>query len=702
MSYPLSPNSYWLIFGIFIPFYFPLQQGDVYLKVIGKMALYSFILWIRLCVICRFLLTLVLKHKGLILETRGQNPTFKTKMYKYFLEKLKVWNKPLFFSFQNALPRLSVPDLKVTIKKYLDSIRSFTDDENYERIKKEAETFENGLGKKIQRKLVFKSWKSENYVSDWWEEYHYLKSRAALMYGTSIYLTDNINQVTTSQSARAANLINLMLKFRDKILRQELEPIYLRNLLPICVAQYERLFNTARIPGIESDKIIHVEDSKHVVVMHKGSYYKLNVYYREHMLNAADLQYQIEEILQLKPTTSSTEKHLPSLTAWNRTKWAEVRDKFFSTGINKESLEAIESAAFIIALDDEPYIFDLKSSPEEYGHYGKQLLVGNGHNRWFDKSFNLCVGSNGRVGLLNEHTYGDGSVAAHFFEECLIDDYHCYDKEGKLKVKVENKSSLPKPEKLEWSLIDIDLIDAVEKAHEDVMNVVNNVDHQIKLHKSFGRGFMKKCKVSPDAFIQMAVQLAYYRQHQKFSLTYEPAMTRLFKKGRTETIRSCTIESSTWAKSMDNKNSIKEEKLKLFKKACEKHQQMYLDAMFGNGVDRHLFALQTAAKLNGSESNFLNEACNEPFMMLTSHIPHAQSPKSNHDNVKDFFITAGAAMPPGIHKGYSISYFPFDDELLFFHVSSMKNCNSTDTTKLLNGIFQALTDIKNLFVENEK
>jgi hypothetical protein len=86
MSYPLSPNSYWLFFGIFIPFYFPLQPGDVYLRVIAKMALYSFILWIRFCVISRFMLTFVLKHRGLILETRGQEASQKTKFFKYLLE----------------------------------------------------------------------------------------------------------------------------------------------------------------------------------------------------------------------------------------------------------------------------------------------------------------------------------------------------------------------------------------------------------------------------------------------------------------------------------------------------------------------------------------------------------------------------------------------------------------------------------------
>jgi carnitine O-palmitoyltransferase 1, liver isoform len=87
-------------------------------------------------------------------------------------------------------------------------------------------------------------------------------------------------------------------------------------------------------------------------------------------------------------------------------------------------LNAIESAAFVLSLDDEPYIYDLKSSPEEYGTYGKQLLVGNGHNRWYDKSFNLCVSSNGRAGIHHDHSWGDGSFTSHFFQSCLIDDYN--------------------------------------------------------------------------------------------------------------------------------------------------------------------------------------------------------------------------------------------------------------------------------------
>lgn len=41
----------------------------------------------------------------------------------------------------------------------------------------------------------------------------------------------------------------------------------------------------------------------------------------------------------------------------------------------------------------------------------------------------------------------------------------------------------------------------------------------------------------------------------KFNLTYEASMTRLFRDGRTETVRPCTIESSAWVKAMEDKTA---------------------------------------------------------------------------------------------------------------------------------------------------
>ena len=48
---------------------------------------------------------------------------------------------------------------------------------------------------------------------------------------------------------------------------------------------------------------------------------------------------------------------------------------------------------------------------------------------------------------------------------------------------------------------------ALSFAHEQI----EDLDLHILQHREFGKGDIKKCKISPDAFIQMAIQLAYYK-----------------------------------------------------------------------------------------------------------------------------------------------------------------------------------------------
>lgn len=41
--------------------------------------------------------------------------------------------------------------------------------------------------------------------------------------------------------------------------------------------------------------------------------------------------------------------------------------------------------------------------------------------------------------------------------------------------------------------------------------LADDVDFHVFTFQEFGKGKVKKCRVSPDAFLQMALQLAYYR-----------------------------------------------------------------------------------------------------------------------------------------------------------------------------------------------
>jgi carnitine O-palmitoyltransferase 1 len=118
----------------------------------------------------------------------------------------------------------------------------------------------------------------------------------------------------------------------------------------------------------------------------------------------------------------------------------------------------------------------------------------------------------------------------------------------------------------------------------------------------------------------MSLQLAYFRDIGQINLTYESSMTRLYREGRTETVRSCSIESSNWVKAMNDPKVTAEERLDLLRKACEHHQLAYRDAMTGKGIDRHIFCLYVISKYLEVDSPFLKEVLSEPWRLSTSQV----------------------------------------------------------------------------------
>lgn len=69
----------------------------------------------------------------------------------------------------------------------------------------------------------------------------------------------------------------------------------------------------------------------------------------------------------------------------------------------------------------------------------------------------------------------------------------------------------PMPVRLSWNLDETVAIPAIETAYESAQKLIQDIDLRILVHNQYGKGFMKTCGISPDAYIQMALQLAYYR-----------------------------------------------------------------------------------------------------------------------------------------------------------------------------------------------
>ncbi|XP_022253543.1 carnitine O-palmitoyltransferase 1, muscle isoform-like [Limulus polyphemus] len=653
--YPGSLRSFFVIYVIVASLYFagidlsyglinyfeswiPGEQLAPTVAYIVTCGLYSILAWLGVILLQRYALKLLLMYKGWMFELRGgTGMSTKSKAWLLFV-KLLEGQKPLLYSFQYSLPCLPLPSLKDTMQRYLISVQPLCDDEQYARKEKLAKEFQMTIGPKLQKYLWLKSWWSSNYVTDWWEEYVYLRGRSSLMINSNFYGIDALLvHPTRNQAARAANLVYAALLFRKEISNQTLEPIMVQKTVPLCSWQYERLFNTTRIPGLETDRVVHLNDSEHICVYHKGRYFKLSVYHKTRLLRPVELQRQLEKIMQDNSPLQPGEEKLGALTATDRITWATTRDEYFSKGMNKTSLHIIEKAAFCLVLEDTDFEFDPKD-PSKLDRFGQLLLHGKGYDRWYDKSFNLVVARNGRVGFNGEHSWADAPILAHLWEFCLAKDFVSlgYTKEGNTVGELTH--DLPNPARLKWD-IPSHCVDIIESCAISARTLLEDVDLRLYMHDAYGKGVIKKCKVSPDAYIQMALQLAYYRDARKFSLTYEASMTRLFREGRTETVRPVTMESCAWVKAMENPN------------------------------------------------------CSD--LNTTSQTPHGQTSLLDLKKYPDH-ISAGGGFGPVADDGYGVSYIIAGENLIFFHISSKRSSPETDSQRFSRQIEKAMADMKGL------
>jgi len=675
----------------------PYRSGVVLVSCIEGVAFFVALLYVR-----RWLLRLLLSYRGWMYE-----PPHRQSLWSN-IWGCAVWMvsgyQPSTYSCQKSLPGLPVPPLNVTIDRFLESIKPLygEESEEYQRFKTKSETFRNSTAPKLQRILVLKSWWSQNYVTDWWEKYVYLMGRYPTPINSSYYVLDHARWCPTNvQVSRAASAISQFLMCKRLIDRETLPPLLIRNIIPVCMAQYERLFSTTRIPGEDFDELIKYDSSisKHVTVMRKGVYYKLFVYDRKGQpLTAQSLEQQLKFIMadaeQHVDEYSEMSRSISSLTACNRTEWSRTRSRHFSSGVNKESLDIVESAIFHVVLETKSF--------DSWTEQGKHLMHGDGNTFWFDKSFNALFFSNGKMGLNAEHSWGDAPVIGHMSEYNLTNEAYggLFDATGHVMPDASIKqAALITPQRLVWD-IPLELETTIAESLTFARKNGSDLDLIVVEHSAYGKGFIKTCKVSPDAYIQMALQLTYFKDSGgKFALTYESSMTRLYLMGRTETVRPLTMEASDFVRSMSDSTKTNAERIALLRTACNVHQKSYRDAMTGQGFDRHLFGLFVLCKGLGYDSDFLKEALMLPWTLSTSQQPQQQiatSPSCSDLRFQDM-LCPGGGFGPVTDNGYGVSYMFPGDHRFFFHVSSKVSAPATSSARFVKLLFESLNDLKKLF-----
>ena len=655
----------------------------------------------------RFFLRRLLSYQGWL--DRKNHKKLKTKVWALLMTKLYLNRiSHQLNAYQWCLPKLPLPSPRDTCEKYLKTVEPLMEPAEVEQHRELMEKFLRDESWSLQWRLRLMWFFTRNYVSQWWLDFVYLRGRDPLPINSNWYgISFADYQPTESQAARAAATTFALVQIRTKLDNETLDPQILAGVAPLCMAQYNYAFSTTRVPGVEQDRLIKYDskESRHVVVLHKGCFYKLNVFSPNTMqqLSALQLFHAFEGIINSTDTASEAETLLPALTAGNRTEWAQIRESYFEQDRhNAARLEAVESAIFVGCLDD--------VSVEAFTDQGCNLMCGNCHNRWFDKSFNLVITKNAKAGVNAEHSWGDAPALAHVTEMMMINekDRENYNLDGTIKATAADEAKIKAGKLVTYPAMRIDfrlpaeLKERCVAFNADFQKRADNFELFVDAFTDFGKKQIgKKVKASPDAFIQMALQLAYYRDQGHFDLTYESSMTRLFRDGRTETIRSVSNESVNFVSAFVADAGKPEAKAKLqalLRGACEQHQRYTIETMQGEGVDRHLFAMYVVSVGTNKPSEFLKKALGRKWTLSTSQVPPRQCPDSAYTKTAQQFLCPMGGFGPVADNGYGVCYNVWDGRV-YFNVSTTKSAENTSAVRMHGRICQALRDMFALFDE---
>uniref|UniRef100_A0A8C1NV88 Carnitine O-acetyltransferase n=1 Tax=Cyprinus carpio TaxID=7962 RepID=A0A8C1NV88_CYPCA len=588
-----------------------------------------------------------------------------------------------YLAHQEGLPKLPVPPLQQTCERYLAALTPIVDPEELNHTRKLLEEFQKpgGVGERLQKGLE----QASSYVALSLYHFHsYLDYRMPVVVHSSpgVVLPRMEFSDRQGQMRYAAKLIAGVLDFKSMIDNETLPVEYLGGK-PLCMNQYYQVLSSCRIPGTKRDTVVNYTLDKrpptHITVVHNFQFFVLDVYNSDGTPLTVDQIYiQLEKIWNSSLQTNK--EPIGILTSNHRNSWGKAYDNLIKDKTNQESVRAIQKSIFTVCLDAPmPH-----ASDDMYRtRAGVQMLHGGGSrwnsgNRWFDKTLQFIIGEDGTCGLIYEHAPAEGPPIVS-----LIDHVVEYMKKSEM-VRTP-MVPLRMPQKLHFNITPEIKMD-IEEAKQNMNIMVHDLDMKVSVFSHFGKDFPKSQKMSPDAFIQMALQLAYYRIHKRCCPTYESASLRMFRLGRTDTIRSMSIDSDKFVKAMDDPAKHNIEKVALLDKAVKAHR-----AIRGQAIDRHLLGLKLQAieDLAALPEIFMDTsyAVALHFNLSTSQVPA----KTN----------CVMCFGPVVSDGYGVCYNPMDTHINFA-VSAFNSCQHTNAARLAQALEDALLDIKTLLEQTPK
>uniref|UniRef100_A0A8C2ZIL1 Choline O-acetyltransferase n=1 Tax=Cyclopterus lumpus TaxID=8103 RepID=A0A8C2ZIL1_CYCLU len=553
-----------------------------------------------------------------------------------FLDDFPLTRMPIMEKSEAMLPKVPVPPLKQTLDTYLKSVQHLVGEEQFKKTKAIVEKFgaPGGVGEVLQKKLSERRDKTSNWVYDYWLEDMYLNNRMPLPVNSS--------PVTVYPKQT----------FKDQkdALRYVLDFWFCccQNLCMCRVFKHKdtwkHTYSLLKLHQIIKEHVFFL------IIYFPPQFFVLDVVTKGKKLIETEILSQLVKIMTMAENAAERLPPFGILTSDGRTEWAQARDALSKDQTNRDSLALIESCLCVVCLDEPGGLVPRDSNRALLMLHGCGREK-NGANRWYDKSMQFVVGMDGACGVVFEHSVFEGMVMVHCSEYLRVlwkSNPHI---EGLLAASGE---------------------------------LVNNLDMDVFKFDVYGREYIKKQKTSPDAFIQLALQLAVYK---RLDATYESASIRRFQRGRVDNIRSATLEALAFVTAMTDERATfsDEEKMKRFRDAINAQTNYTIAAITGMAIDNHLLGLHRIAKeLNMETPEIFSDETylgSNQFILTTSQVL---------TTVK-MFCCYGPVTP----NGYGACYNPQSDHIIFC-VSSFWEKTATNSAVFVKVLNEGLLEIRDL------
>ena len=361
--------------------------------------------------------------------------------------------------------------------------------------------------------------------------------------------------------------------------------------------QNKYLFSATRIPGMDRDtaRTPYSNDwpgpsqERHIVVFFRGTMFRLDVIGptgRPHTLD--EIAAGLRAVMAAGATAAAPGTSVGHLTTKARAEWAVSRQALLDDDPgNAELLDTVETALFCLCLDDD--------SPSDARAACDLLLHGNSGNRWFDKAVSLIVFGNGAAGINGEHCKLDGTTIVAFLDAVL----------GSPADEHSRRSGALAQGTPSWAPLDFGLdaalqADVLAAAAAFAAYAADTASATLSI-ENFTSASAKQLKCSPDAFAQMAFQLAHSRARGHVGATYESIATRRYHHGRTEAMRVVTAEVVRFVTAMNDPAADGPARRAAFRAAAAKHVARARECQVGQAPEQHLWELQLIQQRRGAE-----------------------------------------------------------------------------------------------------